>query len=308
MSRNHRRPLPKHNILNFVPTYPGNEADDVELIECFGDEQNRISVRMHRKQKIHEGDRSHRHLVELDAAKFNYAGYDADEEKFTNIHCENDRDCDEVLEKMYFSLLQKQTISKKMEDKFNYPVSYPGWEADAEDYLRYQESNTHIAARLSERIERKQQLFMGDRSHPAIEELDRLKCDYPGFPFDRKNYEALHCENTTFSEAALEKAVPTDDAAGDAVQRQPTPRAARGDGRKRIHVSVLSAGRGGAGAAVWGREPADQRENGYDGAEAVVVAELEGDVDVWCARVDSDGLELLAGCKDLYSPCVDCYK
>mmetsp|Transcript_31855 Transcript_31855/g.63113 ORF Transcript_31855/g.63113 Transcript_31855/m.63113 type:complete len:293 (-) Transcript_31855:148-1026(-) len=206
MSRNHRRPLPKHNILNFVPTYPGNEADDVELIECFGDEQNRISVRMHRKQKIHEGDRSHRHLVELDAAKFNYAGYDADEEKFTNIHCENDRDCDEVLEKMYFSLLQKQTISKKMEDKFNYPVSYPGWEADAEDYLRYQESNTHIAARLSERIERKQQLFMGDRSHPAIEELDRLKCDYPGFPFDRKNYEALHCENTTFSEAALEKA------------------------------------------------------------------------------------------------------
>ena len=48
--------------------------------------------------------------------------------------------------------------------------------------------------------------FMDDRSHPAVEELDLLECDYPAFEYDKKKYGALHCENTTFSEAALEKA------------------------------------------------------------------------------------------------------
>ena len=77
--------------------------------------------------------------------------------------------------------------------------SYPGWEDDYEIAREaYDEDMPGVSADFQNAVHRlneKQRIFEGDRSHPRLVALDQLSLNYPCWEDDVKNCEEAHFNN-----------------------------------------------------------------------------------------------------------------
>jgi len=183
-------------------TYPGWENDVALAENTSTGEKSFLYLTfesqlegMKNKQRLFNNDRSHPHLVELDSLDLSYPGHERDvqmvETSFVNSgHC---------------TPFEIQRIELKQcihDDNRAHPhlveldsldLTYPGWENDialAENTITDESGLFYcIFESKLEGMKNKQRLFINDRSHPQLVELDSLALSYPEYEKDVKTAE-----------------------------------------------------------------------------------------------------------------------
>lgn len=70
---------------------------------------------------------------------------------------------------------------------------YPNWEKDYDELREYQRTERLGSARNQVAfMNRKQSIFVGDRSHPRLALLDSIEFSYPGWKKDKASAEKCH--------------------------------------------------------------------------------------------------------------------
>jgi len=196
--------LEKLGALAMTTTYPGWEVDfkaaqDLFSSDRFGFAFKRSLHCLIQKQRVHEGDRSHPRLVQLDSLMLTYPGCESDIEKVEQDHFNDYTLC----------YPEKLAMMKKKEaaftgdrshpdlatlDALQHTTNYPGWEVDfkAAQDLFSSDCFGFAFKRSLHCLIQKQCAHEGDRSHPRLVELDALVLTYPGCERDIEEVEHDH--------------------------------------------------------------------------------------------------------------------
>jgi len=151
---------------------------------------------MKRRQKMFENDRSHPHLVELDALEFTYQGFEADilaaEEAHTGLTFQNFDD--KIMEmKLRQQLHNGDRSHPRIVALDSLKLSYPNYEEDLESALHFHFcSRTFNFKAKMDGMKKKQKMCNGDRSHPNLVLLDSLRLTYDSWEVDVREAEAAH--------------------------------------------------------------------------------------------------------------------
>jgi len=173
-------------------SYPGWEKD-FEAAETEHKEGGTYfgKERLHtlkEKQRIHEGCRSHWRLKKLDSLKLSYPGWQEDVKDAEKYH--------RVAEERLHTLKEKQSIYEgrrshwRLKKLDSLKLSYPGWHEDVKDaeHFHVRNKNDDICDYIFETklqgMKNRQDMFMGDRSHPNLVKLYELNLTYPGWRDD----------------------------------------------------------------------------------------------------------------------------
>mmetsp|Transcript_5519 Transcript_5519/g.9120 ORF Transcript_5519/g.9120 Transcript_5519/m.9120 type:complete len:445 (-) Transcript_5519:60-1394(-) len=179
---------------SLVLTYPGwqsdvGKAEKTHLSDSSGISEN-VLEGMRRKQQVFLGDRSHPNLVKLDAlllsysSNLSYIGWQHDFRVAEVEHVAGKRSW--AFNDAYHRLVEKQRLHA---DDRSHPalieldslvLAYPGSELDVSKAEQMHLNNYEgIPEALLESMRRKQQVFVGDRSHPNLVKLDGMVFSYP---------------------------------------------------------------------------------------------------------------------------------
>jgi hypothetical protein len=160
------------------------------------------------KHRVHNGNRSHPRLVELDSLELSYPGWEEDIRDAEDYHLNN---CGPSMDNGIRIIIfrKKLTGCRNKQATFlgvrSHPnlhqldalcPSYPGWQIDFQ-----KAEDTHLkACNLSFglclfALEEKQRVHKGDRSHPRLVELDSTELSYPGWEEDIRDAEDYHLNN-----------------------------------------------------------------------------------------------------------------
>jgi len=184
---------------SLVLSYPNWEADVRKAEEYHLSLKELFSGKiegMREKQKIYEGDRSHSNLVLLDNLNVNYHGSESDIMEAEEIHTSKpfmfpDK-LHEIREKQ--RMFEKDRSHPRLVALDQLKLTYPDWERDkikAEDYhVRIPDLFMSKLMGMKE----KQKMHEGDRSHPNLQTLDKLKkkLTFPGWQVDFFKAEESH--------------------------------------------------------------------------------------------------------------------
>jgi hypothetical protein len=153
------------------------------------------------KQQLLEGDRSqHRALQKLDSLKLNYPGWKEDFSTAAKNHQSRWR-----FNQKLFALEERQRMylgdrsHPKLIELDSCSFSYSGWEEDIrqaeEIHLRLLDGcyQNHLQG-----MRNKQQMFLGDLSHPNRVLLDGLRLSYPSWKADFIEAEKAHTTGSTY--------------------------------------------------------------------------------------------------------------
>jgi hypothetical protein len=220
-ARGHR-PHPNLRALDAVAwTYPGwfkdkKEAEEVHFLPDLFPEALQC---MHRRQRVHDGHRSHPQLVALDKARpknrpWTYAGWQKDHKEAMECHCKWPVLFDASLETMH----KKQPVhdgDRKHPDLVALDAivcNYPGWQKDFPHAQNYHSDYPDLFPMKLDEMRKRQKFHQGDRSDPTFVALDalRTRCNYPGWQKDyaeavNEYFEGLPSGTASLLEALRQK-------------------------------------------------------------------------------------------------------
>ena len=181
-------------------TYPNWEADkeaaDKLFVEFDSTKFYNLKLEtMRNKQLLHDADRSHPDIMELDRIRFDYPGWQDDKQKAERRHV---GDCSTIdlggsgVRSILTMMKKKQAVYngrssiKCLKELDNFPFSYPNWQKDKKQaemyYIAYASS---VFNKKFEAMRLKQRIYDGDRSHPDVKTLDEMVLTYPGAEQDK---------------------------------------------------------------------------------------------------------------------------
>ena len=184
-------------------TYDGYKEDLQKLETAYlnGDDYaiNNLTFLLQETQRIHDGDRSHPRLVELDNIRgtLTYDGWEADVDEAVTIHKSNSPL--DTFETCMETMKRRQSMSTgdyshpNLKFLFSLELTFPGCEGKVKEALRLHRHGSGIDYFRYFLIER-QRVFEGVRSHPRLVELDALMLLYTGWQKDVKAIETNHLD------------------------------------------------------------------------------------------------------------------
>ena len=189
--------------------YPGWEEDVIVAEQAHqrgGSGFNRELFVLEERQRVHYGDRSHSRLVELDSFKFSYPEWEVDFKKAEGYHVGQD---DVVFQKHLEGMQNKQQMMVAGDRSHpnllrldGLSISYPNRIHDiaAAEEAHLQGYGFEDTFRV---MKERQRVFLGDRSHPRLVELDSLALSFPEWETDVERAEQLHltAESVCFKKA-----------------------------------------------------------------------------------------------------------
>lgn len=194
-------------------TYPDN-ANDAKLVfkhYLLGDESGmeRVLSQIEFKQKLFQGNRSDPFLVELDSYTFTYPGWESDKDDIETTLANSTRGCVQFdVRRMLKGMENRQKV---FEEEGCHPglnilhsdvFSYATFKRDKRVALElYETGNDTAFEQLLKRIQFKQRVEDGDRSHPLltiIDNADDFGFTYPNWSKDLQSVEEtlLHSVNS----------------------------------------------------------------------------------------------------------------
>lgn len=196
-------PNPKLIELNSLKlSYPGWEEDvKVEMKAHMErrDIRHRIP-RLREAQRVHDGNRSHWRLVELDYLDLSYPGWEVDVKEAERFHIRNGESIlsDSAFSRMIMGIRSKQQLldgdrshpNLQRLDSLN--LNYPGCKNDFVAVEKDYQCGDYWFDQKLFVLEERQRMFDGDRSHPRLLELDSWRFSYPGWDGDVRNAEEAH--------------------------------------------------------------------------------------------------------------------
>jgi hypothetical protein len=187
-------------------TYPDWELDKAEAEKDHYEYPHLLDAameRMERKQQIHLRDRSNPKLQALDSMTWTYNKWQEDKSDAEQLFTEHPFWFDDKLQDM--RLKQKihdgDKVSTTFFDCFDKNWSFPGWE---DDLLAINNSPSLVETMIKE-MNRKQNIYQGDRSDPQLLALDALTptLSYPGWSRDRDEAERDHASYPSLFDETL---------------------------------------------------------------------------------------------------------
>ena len=184
-------------------TYDGYKEDLQKLETAYlnGDDYaiNNLTFLVQENQRIHDGDRSHPRLVELDNIRgtLTYDGWEADVDEAVTIHKSNSPL--DTFETCMETMKRRQSMSTgdyshpNLKFLFSLELTFPGCEGKVKEALYLHRLGCGIDYFRYSLIER-QRVFEGVRSHPRLVELDALMLLYTGWQKDVKAIETNHLD------------------------------------------------------------------------------------------------------------------
>jgi len=183
-------------------TYPGFEADVIAAEEAhtgltFQNFEDKI-IEMKLRQQLHYGDRSHPRVVALDSLYLSYPKYEEDVEYSLELHFCNrsfnfKAKMDGMEKKQKMHIGDRSHPNLMLLDSLRQNLNYPSWEQDIhEALLAHTGSAWTKFDDIMFRMQERQRIHKGDRSHPRLVALDSLKLSYPSWKDDVKFAERDH--------------------------------------------------------------------------------------------------------------------
>ena len=204
-----------HPTLKFVDemkdklTYEGHRNDLEELEEAHlkgqSNKINDLLFRVQESQRMHDGDRSHPRLVELDAiySKLTYDGWEEDFEKAVADHLSRAQDPFGMLKTNVDKMKRRQSMHDGDRNHpdlvflYSLELMFESWEQEFENAMEAHRNGFSIGYHMFA-LQERQRMFEGDRSHPRLVALDTLKLSYPGWEEDANVAEKQHVEDSIF--------------------------------------------------------------------------------------------------------------
>lgn len=192
-------------------TYDGyikdlQQLEDAHLNGEFSFKIDEMIFQLHESQRIHDGDRSHPRLVELDNIRgtLTYDGWEVDVDEALTIH-KSYRDDDSMVFDFHIEgMKRRQRMSigdyrhPNLKFLFSLELTFPGWEEKLEEAVNRHKNGWDIDYFRYSLIER-QRVFEGVRVHPRLVALDALTLTlmltYPGWEKDVKEIEMYHLDD-----------------------------------------------------------------------------------------------------------------
>jgi len=189
-------------------TYDGYMKDLKELENAHFDggscyRINDLVFLMRESQRIHDGDRSHPRLAELDSIRgtLTYDGWEADVDEALIDHVSNgDEDSYHPFETCMKKMKRKQMMSignyshPNLKFLFSLQLTFPGWEDILEEAVNRHKDGRDIDYFRYSLIER-QRVLEGVRSHERLVAFDALTLTYPDWEKDVKEIEMYHLDD-----------------------------------------------------------------------------------------------------------------
>ena len=203
-------PLPNQIELNSLNlSYPGWE-DDVKIeMEAHmegRDIRHRIP-RLLEAQRVHDGNRSHWRLIELDFLDLSYPGWEVDVKEAERFHIRNG-ECilsDSAFSRMIMGLRSKQQLLNgdrshpNLQRLDSLELNYPGWQDEFVSVEKDYQCGDYCFEQKLFVLEERQRMYDDDRSHPRLLELDRCSFNYPGWDGDLRKTEEAHLQQVVGS-------------------------------------------------------------------------------------------------------------
>ena len=190
-------------------TYDGfmKDLQKLETAHLNGDDYDVDNLKFHiqESQRIHDGDRSHPRLVELDNIRqsLTYDGWEADVDEALLLHL-SDREDDSVTFSFRMKgIKRKQKMSigdyrhPNLKFLFSLELTFPGWEDKLEEAVNDHRNGWDIDYFRYSLLER-QRVFEGVRVHPRLIALDALTLTYPDWQKDFEAIEMNHLDNASY--------------------------------------------------------------------------------------------------------------
>ena len=190
--------------------YPGWEKDYTQACESyhFGEEQNFVRAyrKLRDKQRVYNDYKAFSRMSELANLKLTYPGYEADKEALEKWHLNNpSSDAEDSIfqdkleglrnkEKLFFGNRTHPNIVAL--DALD--LTYPNWEVDYQIVVGAHCSSPARKFDIAfHRLQEKQKMYIGNRSHWRLAILDRLSktLTYPGWEDDVAHVERWHVES-----------------------------------------------------------------------------------------------------------------
>ena len=168
---------------------------------------------MKRKQKIHNGDRSHANLAALDAVAWTYYGWQGDKTIAEDFHCKS---YDVGFTNRYDLMKRKQALrdgdrsDPTLVALDSQTWTYDGWKRDKKEVEGYYGGPYFtyftLCSKELKKMGRAQALHDGDRRHDELRRLDALKLSYADWQIDKSTAEKCHIKGRSyeFSEKLVE--------------------------------------------------------------------------------------------------------
>jgi len=149
---------------------------------------------MKEKQKMYEGDRSHVNLVELDALRLTYPGWQEDVRWAEDAHTSKPfmfrEKIMEIREKQ--KMYEGDRSHSHLVALDSLVLSYDGWQRDFKKAEEYHVKFPELFEGKLSGMREKQRMYNGDRTHPNLIKLDSLQLSYPGWSADVAKAEEAH--------------------------------------------------------------------------------------------------------------------
>lgn len=164
-----------------------------------------LIFKIQESQRIHEGDRSHPRLVELDNIRgtLTYNGWEKDFDDVMKDHKSFESDLMGIIKGGVEKLKRKQSMSIGDRSHPNLvfldslELSFPGHEGEMKKALD-QHSDGYSLQYFKFALVERELVFQGVRAHPRLVALDSLVLTYPGWEEDVKNVELEHLDDQIF--------------------------------------------------------------------------------------------------------------
>ena len=147
-------------------------------------------------------------LKKLEDLKLTYPGWETDyDDVFTAFQMGNAQ----AFNKSYLIAVDRQRVyneyrsNNRLKSLLSLSLTYPGNDHDIKYAERWHvlnepcEENDAIFQDMVEGLRNKERLFVGDRSHENLVELDGLELTYPGWEMDYQLAIAAHCESPSLN-------------------------------------------------------------------------------------------------------------
>jgi len=194
--RSHPRLVRLDSVELSYPDWRGDKKRAEEYHVYFPELFNGKLNGMIEKEKMHNGDRSHRNLVALDVLSLSYPQHLEDLREAEEIHTSKPF----MFKDKLFEISERQ---KMFEGDRSHPrlvtldaisFTYPSWEVDFAKVEHYHVRFPDLFKGKLKGMTEKQKISGGDRTHPNLMILDELalQLNYPGYQTDLKAAEKAH--------------------------------------------------------------------------------------------------------------------
>lgn len=155
-------------------------------------------------QRMHDGDRSHPRLVELDTLKLSYPGWEEDWEEAEAHHKSREHDPLGMFKTSIVKMKRRQSMH---DGDHSHPdlvflnsleLMFENWEQEFDNAMKAHRNGLSSIGYHKFALQERQRMFEGDRSHPRLVALDMLKLSYPGWEEDANVAERQHVEDPIF--------------------------------------------------------------------------------------------------------------